>query len=153
MVIISGVPIFRIFTVLSFICWIQCIFQSHTTCARKTETSKLSTTPKSRYPSSFYHQPMKTEIYDSDGENDDPIVSKPFEAYGDSGIDSVMYLENNSIKHYTMSSCENPLGHTGREPLSENRDQNVNKNTKKEPLTPTGTPIKNLPFSPSQVRI
>ena len=108
-------------------------------------------TPRSRYQDSFTHKPVKAELLDSDTENDEPIITKPFEAYEDSGFESVMYLENNSIKHYPVSGCENPYGPTQREPLAERRDQSVNRDTRQQPLTPTGTPIKNLPFSPSQV--
>ena len=139
-------------------------------------------TPKSRYQDSHTQKPVKAELMDSDTENDEPVVSKPFEAYEDSGFESVMFLENNSIKHYSVTGCENPYrtthegknlygtthggenpygtthgcenpyGMTKREPLSERMDQSLNRDIKQQPLTPTGTPIKNLPFSPSQVR-
>ena len=115
---------------------------------------KSMSTPKSRYQDSHTHKPVKAELMESDTENDEPIVSKPFEAYEDSGFESVMYMENNSIKHYSVTGCENPYGAVGtiqREPLSERRNQNVNRDNGQQPLTPTGTPIKNLPFSPSQV--
>ena len=107
-------------------------------------------TPVSRYQSTFCPGTVKDETLDSDGENDEKFVSNPFEAYKDSGCESLTYLENNSVKHYSVSSSENPLGPTCSQHFEERRDQIENK-TKSEPLTPTGTPIKNLPFSPSQV--
>ena len=124
-------------------------FFSFKACARKTDKRKIVAAQISRYQSAFFPGSVKDEIFDSDCENEQPFIANPFEAYKDSGCDSGMFVEGNHVKH-SLSSCENPLGATDSEHLEE-RGNHGERKVKTEPLTPTGTPIKNLPFSPSQV--